>query len=67
MPARRSLKVESIHGDHNRERRPIRHDFSSLYGHLNAGKKSIVLDLKSGEGLARARALAETCDIAVEN
>lgn len=61
------IKVESEHGDHNRERRPLRDGFSSLFGHLNAGKKSVVLDLKSAAGLRHARALAVTCDIAIEN
>jgi len=61
------IKVESEHGDHNRERRPLRDGFSSLFGHLNAGKKSVVLDLKSAAGLRHARALAATCDIAIEN
>ena len=34
---------------------------------MNRGKKSIVLDLKSEDGTAAARALAEECDVLVEN
>jgi len=34
---------------------------------VNAGKKSIVLDLKQPQALAQARALVERCDVVVEN
>ena len=34
---------------------------------VNAGKKSIVLDLKQPEDLAHARALVQRCDVLVEN
>lgn len=61
------LKVEPPEGDHNRGRRPVRNGHSSFFGHLNAGKQSIVLDLKSAPGLQAARALAALCDVVVEN
>ena len=61
------MKVEPIHGDHNRGRRPVREGHSSFFGHLNCGKKSVVLDLKSREGIDAALAIARTADVVVEN
>ena len=34
-----------------RTRPPVRNSFSSLFGQLNAGKKSLVLDLKSPDAI----------------
>ena len=61
------IKVEPPEGDHNRGRRPVRQGHSSFFGHLNSGKKSIVLNLKKPEDLQAARALASRCDVLVEN
>ena len=61
------IKVEPPHGDHNRGRRPVRAGHSSFFGQLNCGKKSVVLDLKSADGLAAAQAIAAQCDVVVEN
>ena len=61
------IKVEPKHGDHNRGHRPVRDGYSSFFGHLNCGKKSIVLDLKSSAGIEAALALAATSDVVVEN
>jgi CoA:oxalate CoA-transferase len=61
------LKVEPPHGDHNRGRRPVRNGNSSFFGQLNCGKQSVVLDLKTGEGVAAALAIAAHCDVVVEN
>ncbi len=61
------IKVEPPAGDHNRHRRPVRNGFSSFFGHLNSGKKSIVLDLKCDAGRAAALALAAKCDVLAEN
>ena len=61
------IKIEPLHGDHNRTRRPVRNGHSSFFGHLNCGKKSVVLDLKSKAGIAAAIALAEKSDVVVEN
>ncbi|HEX2826230.1 MAG TPA: CoA transferase [Burkholderiales bacterium] len=61
------LKVEPPAGDHNRNRRPVRKGYSSFFGHLNCGKKSLVLDLKSPAGRDAAIALAAKCDVIVEN
>ena len=61
------IKVESPSGDHNRTRRPVRDGHSSFFGHLNCGKQSIVLDLKTPAGRAAATELAQVCDVIVEN
>ncbi len=61
------IKIEPPAGDHNRSRRPVRQGYSSFFGHLNCGKKSVVLDLKSVNGREAAIGLARHCDIIVEN
>jgi crotonobetainyl-CoA:carnitine CoA-transferase CaiB-like acyl-CoA transferase len=61
------LKIEEPHGDHMRERPPLRDGHSAYFGHLNAGKKSIVLDLKSDAGRRAAIELAATSDVVLEN
>ena len=61
------VKVEPRHGDHNRGRRPVRNGHSSFFGQLNCGKKSVVLDLKTPEGIEAARAIAASSDVLVEN
>ena len=53
------LKVEPPGGD------PMRH-YAGLFESINAGKRSIVLDLKDGAGRDRALALAEQADVLVE-
>jgi crotonobetainyl-CoA:carnitine CoA-transferase CaiB-like acyl-CoA transferase len=42
-------------------------DYSATFGSVNRNKKSVILDLKSPEGLAAARALAEKADVIIEN
>ena len=54
-------------GDETRTFPPIRDGESHYFLGVNRGKRSIVLDLKSAEGLAVARDLAAKCDIVVEN
>lgn len=61
------LKIEEPHGDHIRTRPPLRDGHSTYFGHLNAGKKSVVLDLKSAEGRKAALDLVATSDVVVEN
>lgn len=61
------IKVEPEHGDHNRGRRPVRNGHSSFFGHLNTGKKSVVLDLKSSPGIEAAIEIAKQSDVVVEN
>ena len=61
------IKIEPPEGDHNRTRRPVRQGHSSFFGHLNCGKKCVVLDLKASEGRQAAIDLARHCDVLVEN
>jgi crotonobetainyl-CoA:carnitine CoA-transferase CaiB-like acyl-CoA transferase len=61
------IKIEPPAGDHNRNRRPVRKGYSSFFGHLNCGKKSVVLDLKSRAGRDAAIGLAQKAHIIVEN
>jgi CoA:oxalate CoA-transferase len=61
------IKVEPPVGDYIRQRRPVRQGYSTVFGHLNAGKKSIVLDLKSKAGLKAALDIAKKSDVVVEN
>lgn len=61
------IKIEAPEGDMMRTRPPHRGGASSAFGQLNAGKKSVVLDLRSPRAVAAARRLVETADILVEN
>lgn len=62
------IKIESPGGgDETRGFPPIRDGESHYFLAVNRGKKSIVLDLKSAEGLQIARDLAARCDIVIEN
>jgi len=61
------IKIEAPEGDMMRTRPPLRHGASTSFGQLNAGKKSVVLDLKSPGGVAAARRLVATADVVVEN
>ena len=54
-------------GDETRTFPPIRDGESHYYLAVNRGKKSIVVDLKSEEGLALVKDLAARCDVLVEN
>src|SRR5574338_1562060 len=61
------IKVESPAGDYVREMTwPIVEGVSLLHLHVNRGKQSIVLNLKSPEGIATFKELAATCDAVVE-
>jgi crotonobetainyl-CoA:carnitine CoA-transferase CaiB-like acyl-CoA transferase len=42
-------------------------EYSPPFGSVNRNKKSVVLDLKSPEGLTSARALLRTADVLIEN
>jgi len=61
------IKVESPSGDYVREMTwPIVEGTSLMHLHLNRGKRSVVLDLKSEEGKALFRELAADADCVVE-
>src|SRR5262245_66316728 len=49
------VKIEATEGDVMRSRPPLRNGASSSFGQLNAGKRSVVLDLKDARGIAVAR------------
>ena len=61
------VKIEAPEGDVMRSRPPLRNGASSYFGQLNAGKRSVVLDLKEKRAVAAVRRLAGEVDILVEN
>ena len=61
------IKIETTEGETMRTRPPVRNGCSTAFGQLNVGKKSLVLDLKSKEGVEAVRRLVATADILVEN
>lgn len=61
------VKIEAADGDMMRSRPPIRNGASSSFGQLNAGKKSVVLDLKRPEAIEAVKRLAMASDLLVEN
>src|ERR1700692_4442464 len=61
------IKIETAEGDMMRTRPPLRDGASTSFGQLNAGKKSVVLDLKRPDSVAAARRLIATADVLVEN
>lgn len=63
----RVTKIESDEGDVMRSRPPLRNGASTTYGQLNAGKRSVSLDLKSAKAQAVIAALVRDADVLVEN
>jgi CoA:oxalate CoA-transferase len=61
------IKIEPPEGDHSRTRHPLRNGYSVHFAHLNCGKKSLALDLKSAAGKAAALELCKRSDVVVEN
>jgi crotonobetainyl-CoA:carnitine CoA-transferase CaiB-like acyl-CoA transferase len=61
------IKIEAPEGDMMRTRPPLRAGASTAFGQLNAGKKSVVLDLKSPAAQQAARTLVAGADILLEN
>ena len=61
------IKVEPPAGDYIREMTwPIVEGVSLMHLHLNRGKRSIVMDLRTEEDVATFTELAKTCDVVVE-
>ncbi len=61
------IKVESPAGDYVREMTwPIIRGVSLLHLHINRGKQSLVLDLKTGEAVEVYKDLARSADVVVE-
>ena len=62
------VKVETPEGDNMRHVGPMRHaGMGHIFLHANAGKRSIVLDLKKPEGREAAVQLAQRSDVFISN
>lgn len=62
------IKVESQEGDNMRHVGPMVHPgMGHIFLNANAGKRSIVLDLKQADGREAALKLAEGCDVFISN
>lgn len=61
------IKIETAEGETMRTRLPVRNGCSTAFGSLNVGKNSVVLDLKSAEGIEAVRRLVAMADVLVEN
>lgn len=63
------IKIESPEGDGTRQWLPPANAVgqSTYFAGVNRGKRSVVCDLRDPEGLARARQLALTADVVIEN
>ncbi|WP_416550265.1 CaiB/BaiF CoA transferase family protein [Leucobacter sp. BZR 635] len=63
------IKIESPEGDGTRQWSPPQNAIgqSTYFAGVNRGKRSIVCDLRSEDGVAHARELAATADVVIEN
>jgi crotonobetainyl-CoA:carnitine CoA-transferase CaiB-like acyl-CoA transferase len=61
------IKIETSEGETMRTRPPVRNRCSTAFGQLNVGKNSVVLDLKSPDGVEAVRRLIASSDVLVEN
>ena len=61
------IKIEPPEGEDMRQRAPLRDGHSSYFGQLNAGKKSVALDLKNTAANALVRQMVVAADVVVEN
>jgi CoA:oxalate CoA-transferase len=61
------IKIEPPEGDDMRLRTPLRDGHSAYFGQLNAGKRSLALDLKSVDAIKLVHQLVREADILVEN
>ncbi|MCA0379737.1 MAG: CoA transferase [Actinobacteria bacterium] len=63
------IKIESLDGDGTRQWSPPVNAVgqSTYFASVNRGKRSVALDLRAPEGIARARELAATADVVIEN
>ena len=61
------IKIEPPEGDDMRLRTPVRDGHSAYFGQLNAGKRSLALDLKNTDAIKLVHRLVAETDILVEN
>jgi CoA:oxalate CoA-transferase len=61
------IKVESLEGDVLRNVSLPYKGMSAYFNHFNRNKRSIAVDLKSGEGRNLVRRIASKCDVLIEN
>jgi crotonobetainyl-CoA:carnitine CoA-transferase CaiB-like acyl-CoA transferase len=61
------IKVERPEGDGMRQWPPLSNGFGENFASINRNKRSIVFDLKNEQDLAKARKLALSADIVIEN
>jgi crotonobetainyl-CoA:carnitine CoA-transferase CaiB-like acyl-CoA transferase len=61
------IKIEPPEGDDMRLRTPLRDGHSAYFGQLNAGKRSLALDLKNADAIKLVHRLVAETDILVEN
>lgn len=61
------IKIETLEGELTRHRPPLRNGSSTSFGQLNAGKRSLALNLKQAEAVAIVRRLISDTDVLVEN
>jgi len=61
------IKIEPPEGDDMRLRAPLRDGHSAYFGQLNAGKRSLALDLKTADAIQLVHELVKEADILVEN
>jgi crotonobetainyl-CoA:carnitine CoA-transferase CaiB-like acyl-CoA transferase len=61
------IKIETAEGELMRGRPPYRNGASTAYGQLNAGKRSLVLDLKRPEAVEIVKRMVAEADVLVEN
>src|ERR1700747_829916 len=60
------IKIEPPEGDDMRLRTPLRDGHSAYFGQLNAGKRSLALDLKSADAIKLVHQLVKETDVLVE-
>lgn len=61
------IKIETLEGELTRHRPPLRNGSSTSFGQLNAGKRSLALNLKQAEAVDIVRRLIADTDVLVEN
>lgn len=61
------IKVESPQGDHTRTLSNRHKGFSAQFLNLNRNKRSVTIDLKTGEGVDLLKRLSATADVFVQN